>query len=599
MTNKELSEYIKHYVEMNKTKSAIMLTADWGTGKSHYIANELVPFLKSNGNHICIIVSLYGISCVNDISKSIYLETRAKLLNSKSEGVVASTLAAKTVFKGISSFFGIELGASEEEMQKLYQSIDLSGKLIVLEDVERTQIDLLELMGYVNSLVEQDGVKVLLVANEKEILQYETKNEEIEDESISLDIFSEKTQKTYSRPYTTETSEYLKTKEKTVSDTIVYYGNIQEAIHQIICSFEDANLNCFANDCNTKEIYGIMEAMKNYNLRSFIYACQKTVDIYQKLEGNYSSDFLTCIFYGIIYYSMRIKAGERANWDGTENFSLELGSEKYPLFRFCYDYINTQKLNGTKIPVAEKALESLRLYDRKKTQSDQDMNIVCNYHLYSEQELKTAVESIQDRLADPTDISFYDYGVLAVYLLVSSYHFGFDVSRAKTCLVSNLRGRGTEIDAESLFRITIMREDEPLQKEYNMLRQEMTAALRGEYMIPGFSYLPEQAYMLKEQFENNRDYYETGKLAATLDIPRLIDMFFACAPAQMNDIRYAFVRTYGSSNIGDFLSADKDAILQLRDGIVAGLDAQNLDGVQKLQCKWFCENLTEIINKLH
>ena len=106
---------------------------------------------------------------------------------------------------------------------------------------------------------------------------------------------------------------------------------------------------------------------------------------------------------------MRIKAGERANWDGTENFSLELGSEKYPLFRFCYDYIITQKLNGTKIPVAEKALESLRLYDRKKTQSDQDMNIVCNYHLYSEQELKTAVESIQDRLADPTDISFYDY----------------------------------------------------------------------------------------------------------------------------------------------------------------------------------------------
>lgn len=65
---------------------------------------------------------------MNDISKSIYLETRAKLLNSKSEGVVASTLAAKTVFKGISSFFGIELGASEEEMQKLYQSIDLSGK---------------------------------------------------------------------------------------------------------------------------------------------------------------------------------------------------------------------------------------------------------------------------------------------------------------------------------------------------------------------------------------------------------------------------------------------------------------------------------------
>lgn len=104
MTNLELSKYLKHYVEMDKTKSAIMLTGEWGTGKSHYIKNELIPFLAANGGHKCTLVSLYGLSCVNDISKSIYLESRAKILASKSEGLAAGTLAATTVIKGVSSF---------------------------------------------------------------------------------------------------------------------------------------------------------------------------------------------------------------------------------------------------------------------------------------------------------------------------------------------------------------------------------------------------------------------------------------------------------------------------------------------------------------
>ena len=77
----------------------------------------------------------------------------------------AGKLATKTILKGVTSFLGIDLSHSDEDMQKLFESIDLSGKLIILEDLERSGIDILEVLGYVNNLVEQDGVKVLLVAN--------------------------------------------------------------------------------------------------------------------------------------------------------------------------------------------------------------------------------------------------------------------------------------------------------------------------------------------------------------------------------------------------------------------------------------------------
>ena len=46
----------------------------------------------------------------------------------------------------------------------------MNKKLLVLEDIERTQIDIIELLGYINNMCENDGVKILLVTNENEIL---------------------------------------------------------------------------------------------------------------------------------------------------------------------------------------------------------------------------------------------------------------------------------------------------------------------------------------------------------------------------------------------------------------------------------------------
>ena len=45
MNTNQLNQYIKNYLENDKTNSAIMLTGAWGTGKSHYIKNQLISFL--------------------------------------------------------------------------------------------------------------------------------------------------------------------------------------------------------------------------------------------------------------------------------------------------------------------------------------------------------------------------------------------------------------------------------------------------------------------------------------------------------------------------------------------------------------------------
>ena len=101
------------------------------------------------------------------------MEIRAKKVNFNNEATNTVKVIGKTIIKGVSSFFGVNLDVSEEDLQKLYNSIDLSGKLVILEDIERSYINIKQILGFVNNLVEQDGVKVLLVANEQEILKWE------------------------------------------------------------------------------------------------------------------------------------------------------------------------------------------------------------------------------------------------------------------------------------------------------------------------------------------------------------------------------------------------------------------------------------------
>lgn len=280
MTYQELNQYILHYLTEDKTKSAIMLTGPWGTGKSYYIQNELKPFLekKENGGHSCVIVSLYGLKDTAEISKSIYLGTRMKFLTAASEKSTTVTFAGETIIKGIAGAFGVDLSVSERSLKRLYASVNLTGKLVVLEDLERSGIDILEVLGYVNNLVEQDGVKVLLVANEEEIIKYELgnkvigrrKKEEIEEEKRLHEAFDVPFENKGEIVQCRLSEDYLRLKEKTISDTIEFKEDYQTAIREIVQMFDNETLNKFSTVESIKDILDIMSHCQSYNLRSFI-----------------------------------------------------------------------------------------------------------------------------------------------------------------------------------------------------------------------------------------------------------------------------------------------------------------------------------------
>ena len=603
MTHTELNQYILHYVEKDQTHSAIMLTAPWGTGKSYYIQNELKPFLEreEKGNHKCIVVSLYGLNDLFGVSKAIYLESRMKFLNASSEKAVTSRFAAKTVWKGVTSFFGIDLSKSNEEMQELYQSVDLSGKLIVLEDLERSGIDILEVLGYVNNLVEQDNVKVLLVANENEIIK--TVKKEGKDKDGKSIVSLVKTEKT---------KQYLRTKEKTVSDTVQFYTGFEKPIEEIIrsynCDFFNLMLdrkNQFADSELVHTILNIMTTVKSFNLRSIIFGCQKTFDLLQYVDESYSIAFLEFLLCSNIAFALRLKESDDLQWKKEDDYcSASLGTYTFPLLKVAYNYIKYQNCDRDELKKANDLYCRQKEYEKTKKTIKEQLDIIYQYYRMREIDVSNALSIITRNLETSEDIPCGEFGKLANYLVAIHKAIGRDddISRCRDAMIKRIKeceSSSLEDDLRIHDRIQLFSSEE--NTELSQWSEDMLNAcrIRQQAQIT-FDYQPENAEQFVRSVRNNRDkYLSIHAFAKKLDVKRLIIMISNSSPSQIDSIRNAFLDVYSFSNLNEFFEEDKESLETIKKEIDKLIKKKKEDDkIVLLQLQYFSENLESIIERL-
>lgn len=268
---------------------------------------------------------------------------------------------------------------------------------------------------------------------------------------------------------------------------------------------------------------------------------------------------------------------------------------------FCFEYITQQKLDVGQIPEAERAYAKMSLYDKSKTISDADLQTLFNYHLHYESDVQNAVQSISDRLLNIGDISFYDYGAIAVYAIIVQHQLGIDIADLTNRLVDNLNGQGAEFQIEEIFRVAFdSSKNESMQEEYKALHQRMMRSLNSNVQIfPGFEYLPEQADSFYNYvIQNEEKYILREQFAKSLDVERLAEMFFKSNPQQKDCIRGAFITVYRLGNIGQYLSDDATVIEELCQLIEKDAPKQTGDRVQALQYRFFIDNLKQILEKL-
>lgn len=169
--NDNLTKRITEYLQLD-TNYAIIITGDYGIGKTHYLRNILFPKvceLKVSGsedNFIPVVISLFGVNSIEEIQNQVFLELYPIF---KKKGLKIAAGLGNGILKFLT---GSELDEVLKNTDTTSGSLVDYGKvLLCIDDLDRKSkdLDLEEVYGFVNNLVENVNAKVLLIANEDEL----------------------------------------------------------------------------------------------------------------------------------------------------------------------------------------------------------------------------------------------------------------------------------------------------------------------------------------------------------------------------------------------------------------------------------------------
>ena len=181
MSNSNISNFLKSYVENPDPRYAVMLKGKWGCGKTFFIDGWLEqydqPAVEERDNDIVlrpIKVSLYGMNKTEQITNAIDRALHP-FVYSKGMRVAKNVLkvAGKIVFK---TGFDVDGDGHDDgsfsaslDSLSLFDTKDDSIKgvrFLIFDDLERCQIDMKQLLGYINYFVEHCGCHVVIIGDE-------------------------------------------------------------------------------------------------------------------------------------------------------------------------------------------------------------------------------------------------------------------------------------------------------------------------------------------------------------------------------------------------------------------------------------------------
>ena len=326
----DLIESILDYVRSDYTDYAIMINGEWGSGKTYFWNNQVkkkIESLKLNGKKFTTIyMSLYGISNLEEISKKIFMETSQLMDRNLRRYMNTNKITtipeyAKTGID-MANFFGSSSNGGRIDYDEFFSTDD---KVLCFDDLERANVDVIDILGYINNFVEHDHIKTIIICNEKE-LSTKIKNSNLEMKTFIatylLDKQGELNKK--DKPMVEKIQDkiehvfdkaidYERIKEKLIGETFEYAPQFDYIINGIFMRFEqNRDLIRFLRE-NTKLIISTFKKSGTRNLRILKHALNDFSKIYEEVSNlypntNYRAMQAMLIF--TIAVSFEIKAGK-------------------------------------------------------------------------------------------------------------------------------------------------------------------------------------------------------------------------------------------------------------------------------------------------
>lgn len=448
--SESINRVLKDYLESPKTDYAIMISGEWGCGKTHYIHNGFVDMVKSvacpNGKghdkgdqfYKPAFISLYGVSSAEDFEYRVFCG-----INSWAEkGFIR---LGSTLLKKGAGFWGIEFSKKDTSLVTVVRD----NRVLVFDDLERIcedKIPVKEVLGLINSYAEHTHRKVIIVCNEDEFSGNKGTNEN-DDKRADNAIKSE---------------DYKKYKEKSVRFTYKFTPNIELVYDAMVKEKPDGVYKQYL----VKEKVSILTLFRlggERNLRTLKFF----IDTFEKIllavhDVEYWDQIVRICLVSFMLYVCEHKRGHLAKDLETLDFSRykidssaflnvypnkqdekqhkdyasefqERYSDVYGEFKPCrlfIDYIETGYLdvNGleSEIEVIDK--------DLKRKVVTKEGRVYQKLQRMSELEDKDVVPLIEEMMSYVSTDKYNLYDLLNVYALLLKYDYwsigGFELTEA-------------------------------------------------------------------------------------------------------------------------------------------------------------------------
>ncbi len=367
----QIKEVIKDFMERGNVDYAFLIDGEWGCGKTHFFKHYIIKnygnnyssltvysyaikeVLKTKYDYKFVYVSLYGIKSIEEIDKAIYLELNP---NFKNRFLKLIGKVGKTWLKLTSLF----------NKNDIKDYINLENAVLCFDDFERSNInDIFLLMGYINQFVEHQGVKTIIIGNEKELI-HKYNIEEVNKDDNNEDRKKEKNENNTEKEKNKNL--YERTKEKLIGYTLKYEPDFDNVIDTLIGNYKENDEAYFNFLYSNKElILDIISTSKNNNIRilnrsidNFYLLFRFVVDEYEdKFNEKSKANEITTIKKDLLHFALAlgyvVLSGEipKSYLDALEKF---IAHKKYhlrmswlaedPNFKFVNDNFVIQYFKG-------------------------------------------------------------------------------------------------------------------------------------------------------------------------------------------------------------------------------------------------------------
>lgn len=353
---KTLDELL-YYCEEPEPVGAILLTGEWGCGKTYLIDNELTEALGDKA--YVIRISLFGITAIEGIHVAVRQAWITECNKDKKwKNVIEKSQQGKEVIGKLEFLPEWLRGIATTDWQSFVEiknKIEEKPVILVFDDLERCCLDSVDVLGAINDYCENQKFHTIIVANqdkiksvneffnmpiEAEIDEFKMKNEENPTKKIVAKINMQ------SKKNADELS-YNEIKEKIIHRTVQYIPDYANIVHEVIIKmrYQDDAYRNFVKDCEDgilelfapdRNIYNeSQESKRPHNIRSLKCAIRDFYRVFGLLKSNKFED-IDKWFYSFISYVIANKANIAKEGHYGTLISDEDVQQLYPAFKNQY-----------------------------------------------------------------------------------------------------------------------------------------------------------------------------------------------------------------------------------------------------------------------